>query len=70
MLDHCPLIGIQTIHKNLSLVEGLAVDWFGNNIYWIAKGAAKVSKTDGRYLKTLHTFLQVDRNLAVDPEKG
>ena len=44
---------IQTVHRDLPLVQGLAVDWLGNNIYWLDQGHIMVSRTDGRFKKTL-----------------
>lgn len=64
------LLGIQTIHRDLPTVKGLAIDWFGNNIYWLVQDRIMVSRTDGRYLKTLKIDPIKDSNLMLDPEKG
>ena len=51
-------------------MKGLAIDWFGNNIYWLVQDRIMVSRTDGRYLKTLKIDRIKDSNLMLDPEKG
>lgn len=54
-------------------VEGIALDWMGNNLYWVDAGAKKieVSRKDGRYRKVLYTDkLDKPRALALDPMKG
>ena len=33
VVDPLAVIGIQTLHRNQPAIKGLAVDWFGNNIY-------------------------------------
>ncbi|CAH3190095.1 unnamed protein product, partial [Porites evermanni] len=62
--------GIQTLHRNQPAIKGLAVDWVGNNIYWLVQDRVMVSRTDGRYLKTLRLDSTMDRNLMLDPERG
>ena len=71
------LLGIETIYRYLpDHVYDLAVDWLGDNIYWIAYGAIKVSTTDGRFRKTLISLEKSGsrqyshRNIVLDPEKG
>ena len=64
------VIGIQTLHRNQPAIKGLAVDWFGNNIYWLVKEHTMVSRTDGQYLKTLSVDHSIDSNLMLDPEGG
>ena len=62
---------IQTVHRDLPLVQGLAVDWLGNNIYCLDQGHIMVSRTDGRFKKTLIRIQAFHRNpLVLDPEKG
>ncbi|XP_073255540.1 low-density lipoprotein receptor-related protein 1B-like [Porites lutea] len=62
---------IQTVHRDLPLVQGLAVDWLGNNIYWLGQRHIMVSRTDGRFKKTLVGIQAWHRNpLVLDPEKG
>ena len=68
--DPSAVIGIQTLYRNLPAINGLAVDWFGNNIYWLVKDHIMVSRTDGRYLKTLRVDSSMDSNLMLDPERG
>ena len=64
-------VDIQTVHRDLPLVRGLAVDWLGNNIYWLGQGHIMVSRTDGRFKKTLIGIQAWHRNpLVLDPEKG
>ena len=64
------VIGIQTLYGNQPAIKGLAVDWVGNNIYWLVQDRIMVSRTDGRYLKTLRVDSTMDRNLMLDPERG
>jgi len=71
------LLGVETIFRYLSAVNGLAVDWLGDNVYWIDQKYIMVSKTDGRFRKTLVKVDQSDyyykytfRNIALDPERG
>jgi len=71
------LLGVETIFRYLPAVNGLAVDWLGDNIYWIDQEYIMVSKTDGRFRKTLVKLDQSDsddkdtyRNIVLDPERG
>ena len=68
--DPSAVIGIRTLYRNLPAINGLAVDWFGNNIYWLVEDQIMVSRTDGRYLKTLRVDSSMDSNLMLDPERG
>ena len=70
VVDPLAVIGIQTLHRNQPAIKGLAVDWFGNNIYWLVKEHTMVSRTDGQYLKTLSVDHSIDSNLMLDPEGG
>ena len=70
VIDPLAVIGIQTLHRNQPAIKGLAVDWVGNNIYWLVQDHIMVSRTDGRYLKTLRVDSTMDRNLMLDPERG
>ena len=70
VVDPLAVAGIQTFYRNLPAIKGLAVDWFGNNIYWLVKNHIMVSRTDGRYLKTLSVDYTIDSNLLLDPERG
>ena len=69
-IDPLAVIGIQTLHRNQPAIKGLAVDWVGNNIYWLVQDRIMVFRTDGRYLKTLRVDSTMDRNLMLDPERG
>ena len=58
-------------------MNGLAVDWLGDNIYWIDQKYIMVSKTDGRFRKSLLKLEQNSggdeyfyKNIALDPERG
>ena len=68
--DPSAVIGIRTLYRNLPAINGFAVDWFGNNIYWLVEDQIMVSRTDGRYLKTLRVDFSMDSNLMLDPERG
>lgn len=63
----------ETLHGGIQQVEGLALDWLGDNIYWVDAGAKKieVSRTDGRFRKTLLTSnLDRPRAIVLDPKQG
>ena len=68
------LLGIvETLHGTTQQVEGLALDYFGNNIYWVDAGAKRIemSKSNGRFRKVLfNTGLDRPRAIAVDPKSG
>ena len=70
VVDPLAVIGIQTLYRNQPAIKGLAVDWFGNNIYWLVKEHIMVSRTDGQYLKTLSVDHSIDSDLMLDPEGG
>lgn len=70
VVDPLAVIGIQTLYRNQPAIKGLAVDWFGNNIYWLVQDHIMVSRTDGRHLKTLFVDYMIDSNLVLDPERG
>ncbi|CAG0879500.1 unnamed protein product [Darwinula stevensoni] len=61
------------ITTGLDLVEGLAFDWIGNNIYWVDSKlrTVEVSKSDGSHRAILvsEETSQV-RGVAVDPTEG
>jgi len=64
---------VQTLHNSMLQVEGLALDWMGNNIYWVDAQAKKieVSRKDGKYRKILYTeTLDKPRALVLDPMRG
>jgi len=62
-------LGIETIHSNLPSVTGLAVDWLGDNIYWTDEYGIKVSRTDGRFVKTLVNHPDYT-GIVLDPARG
>ena len=54
-------------------MEGLALDWLGDNIYWVDASAKKieVSRTDGRFRKSLITLnLDRPRAIVLNPKAG
>lgn len=64
---------IETLHSGIQQVEGLALDWLGDNIYWVDAGGKKieVSRADGRFRKTLLTSnLDRPRAIVLDPKRG
>ena len=64
---------IETLHGGIQQVEGLALDWLGDNIYWVDAGAKKieVSRTDGRFRKSLITRnLDRPRAIVLNPKAG
>lgn len=50
-------------------MKGIAVDWLGDNIYWTDEYGIRVSRTDGRFLKTLATHPDY-AGIILDPERG
>ena len=53
--------------------EGLAVDWVGENIYWVESklDQIEVAKLDGRFRRTLISDdIQSPRAIALDPHEG
>ncbi|EDO45218.1 predicted protein [Nematostella vectensis] len=63
----------QVLHGITQQVEGLALDWLSNNLYWVDAGAKKieVSRKDGRYRKVLFKDnLDRPRALVLDPVRG
>jgi len=64
------LLGIETIYRYLPSVTGLAIDWLGDNLYWMDGSNIFVSRTDGRFLKTLLGRSEVNTDIALDPERG
>jgi low-density lipoprotein receptor-related protein 1 (alpha-2-macroglobulin receptor) len=65
---------IQAIIENgLSTAEGLAVDWIGENLYWVESklDQIEVAKLDGRHRRTLIADgIASPRAIAVDPLEG
>lgn len=61
------------VSKNLSLPDGIAVDWIANNIYWTNTGnkVIEVARLDGSNRKTLiTTYLTDPRSIAIYPKLG
>ena len=50
-------------------MKGIAVDWLGDNIFWTDEFGIRVSKTDGRFLKTLVRNPDYT-GIVLDPERG
>ena len=64
---------IETLHGGIQQVEGLALDWLGDNIYWIDAVGKKieVSRADGRFRKVIiSSNLDRPRAIALDPKHG
>ena len=64
---------VETLHSGIQQVEGLALDWLGDNIYWVDASAKKieVSRTDGRFRKVLFsTGLDRPRAIVLNPQQG
>ena len=65
---------IETIVENgLGTAEGLAIDWIGQNIYWVESklDQIEVAKLDGKYRRTLISDdIQSPRAIALDPHEG
>ncbi|KAG1714926.1 Low-density lipoprotein receptor-related protein 2 [Nymphon striatum] len=61
------------VNRGISSVEALAVDWLGDNIYWVdgVRKVIEVAKSDGSYRLTLiKDGLDKPRGLALDVKKG
>ncbi|XP_022793617.1 low-density lipoprotein receptor-related protein 5-like [Stylophora pistillata] len=61
--------GVEIVHNNLPAVKGIAVDWLGDNIFWTDASGIKVSRTDGRFIKTLISHPDYT-GIVLDPERG
>ena len=64
---------IETLHNGIQQVEGLALDWLGDNIYWVDAVGKKieVSRADGRFRKSLiSSNLDRPRAIVLDPKRG
>ena len=64
------LLGIETIYRYLPSVEGLAIDWLGDNLYWTGEESIFVSRTDGRFRKKFEYHSYENTDIALDPERG
>nr|XP_008195317.2 PREDICTED: LOW QUALITY PROTEIN: prolow-density lipoprotein receptor-related protein 1 [Tribolium castaneum] len=61
------------VQTGLSTAEGLAVDWIGENLYWVESNLdqIEVAKLDGRFRRTLVAGeMESPRAVAVDPRDG
>lgn len=61
------------VQTGLTRAEGLAVDWIGENLYWIESNLdqIEVAKLDGRFRRTLVAGdMESPRAIAVDPRDG
>lgn len=70
-------IGLMNVHSiidsGLGSAEGLAVDWLGGNVYWVASAVPQidVAKLDGSSRTTLIAGnMHQLRSIAVDPNAG
>ena len=74
LLEDTSITEIEAIIENgLGTAEGLAVDWVGENIYWVESklDQIEVAKLDGRYRRTLiSNDIQSPRAIALDPHEG
>jgi len=68
------LINIEVvIQTGLATAEGLAVDWIGENLYWVESNLdqIEVAKLNGSFRKTLISGQMVSpRSIALDPSEG
>ena len=68
------LIDVEVVVRNgLTTAEGLAVDWIGGNLYWIASNLdqIEVAKLDGSHRKTLVSGnMESPRSIALDPHEA
>ncbi|GLH07806.1 LOW QUALITY PROTEIN: Putative vitellogenin receptor, partial [Gryllus bimaculatus] len=61
------------VQTGLSTAEGLAVDWIGENLYWVESNLdqIEVARLDGKYRRTLiASDLESPRAIALDPRYG
>ncbi|CAG0880399.1 unnamed protein product, partial [Darwinula stevensoni] len=61
------------VQAGLLRAEGLAVDWIGENLYWVESDLdqIEVSKLDGSFRRTLIAGnMESPRGIAMDPRKG
>ena len=74
LLSFLALINIEiVIQTGLATAEGLAVDWIGENLYWVESNLdqIEVAKLNGSYRKTLISGNMVSpRSIALDPRDG
>jgi low-density lipoprotein receptor-related protein 1 (alpha-2-macroglobulin receptor) len=74
MINTPGLMNVHTIiDSGLGSAEGLAVDWLGRNVYWVASAVPQidVAKLDGSSRATLIAGnMQQLRSIALDPNAG
>nr|CAB3263487.1 prolow-density lipoprotein receptor-related protein 1-like [Phallusia mammillata] len=61
------------VNVTIRNVQGIAFDWYADNIYWTDMGTAKieVAKSNGLFQKTLISKgLDLPKAIALDPENG
>lgn len=61
------------VQAGLSTAEGLAVDWIGENLYWVESNLdqIEVSRLNGSFRRTLiASDLESPRAIALDPRDG
>ncbi|XP_030747153.1 prolow-density lipoprotein receptor-related protein 1 [Sitophilus oryzae] len=61
------------VHTGLSTAEGLAVDWIGENLYWVESNLdqIEVAKLNGSFRRTFVAGdMESPRAIAVDPRDG
>ncbi|KAF7273554.1 hypothetical protein GWI33_013751, partial [Rhynchophorus ferrugineus] len=61
------------VHTGLSTAEGLAVDWIGQNLYWVESNLdqIEVAKLNGSFRRTLVAGdMESPRAIVVDPRDG
>lgn len=61
------------VHSGLSTAEGLAVDWVGENLYWVESNLdqIEVARLNGSYRRTLVAGeMESPRAIALDPRYG
>lgn len=68
------LSNVQTIIENgLTRIEGMAVDWIGQNLYWVEShmDQIEVAKLNGSYRRTLISGgMESPRSLVLDPREA
>lgn len=61
------------METGLSTAEGLAVDWVGENLYWVESSLEhiEVAKLNGSFRRTLiSTDMDSPRAISLDPREG
>lgn len=61
------------VQTGLSTAEGLAVDWIGQNLYWVESNLdqIEVAKLNGSFRRTLVAGdMESPRAIALDPRYG